>query len=251
MSAGRGKGDAPQLGSAPLADVAPPLTDVLIVTEVRLYRDGLAHALSKSDGVRMRARGVPPAYALAALREEPPDVLLLDATAPNSLEVARTVATQSRRPKIVVLAVSERGDELVPYMEAGASGYVARDGSLEDLVAAVESVARGEMLCSPLVAATLSRRLAALAAATGGGPNEVSLTIREYEVLEQLDRGLSNKQIARALSIEVATVKNHIHNILDKLQVERRGEAAARFRSGQLRAAREEPVTPRGQPSRV
>jgi DNA-binding NarL/FixJ family response regulator len=92
-------------------------------------------------------------------------------------------------------------------------------------------VTRGEFLCSPGTAATLLRRVAALAAERHTADNGARLTPREQQVVRLIDEGLSNKEIARRLSIEVRTVKNHVHSILEKLQVRRRGEAAARMRA--------------------
>jgi DNA-binding NarL/FixJ family response regulator len=102
-----------------------------------------------------------------------------------------------------------------------------RDGSLDDLVAIVQSVARGETLCSPRVAAILFKQVAVLASERQSRILSVHLTTREREIVDLIDRGLSNKQISHQLSVEVRTVKTHVHNILEKLQVHRRGEAAA------------------------
>jgi DNA-binding NarL/FixJ family response regulator len=107
---------------------------------------------------------------------------------------------------------------------------VSREGSLEDLISALDSVSRGELLCPPRIAAGLRRRVAALAAARAPVGPRGHLTRREAEVAGLIDAGLSNKQIAQRLCIEVPTVKNHVHNILEKLQVHRRGEAAAMLR---------------------
>jgi DNA-binding NarL/FixJ family response regulator len=106
---------------------------------------------------------------------------------------------------------------------------VAREGSVHDLVDAVERAARGELQCSPQVAGTLIRRLAWRAAA-GATLIPSPLTARESEIVRLIDEGLSNKEIAVRLGIEVATVKNHVHNLLEKLRVRRRSEAAARLR---------------------
>lgn len=220
---------------------------VLIVTDVRLYRDGVAAALSTHPTLGVRATAASSAHTLAVTREEAPDLVLLDATIPGALDVARTIRSLPGPPKVLVLAVGEEEDELLPFIEAGAAGYVAREGSLDDLIAAVGSVQRGEMLCSPRVAATLGRRLASRVAADAPS-TRVTMTAREAQVLQLLERGLSNKEIAAALSIGVATVKNHIHSILDKLHVHRRGEAAARSRAGYLQApvARRVAVMPPG-----
>jgi len=107
---------------------------------------------------------------------------------------------------------------------------VPRAASVEDLVAALESVGRGELLCSAQTAAALLRRVAALAAGRSAPAQPLSnLTRREREIGGLLEAGLSNKDIAVQLGIEVATVKNHVHNVLEKLQVHRRGQAAARL----------------------
>ena len=119
---------------------------------------------------------------------------------------------------------------MVPLVEAGAAGYLTRDASLRDLFAALSSAVRDEVLCSPRIVASLARRLARLAEQHATRPTPASLTAREAEVVGLLDAGLSNKEIATRLCIELPTVKNHVHHILEKLHVNRRGEAAARLR---------------------
>ena len=147
-------------------------------------------------------------------------------------------ALRDARPDahVVALGVPEDESEVIACAEAGAAGLVTLEGSLDDLEAMLESVGRGETLCSPRVAAALLRRVAALAddhAASG----HARLTAREREIVQLVDRGLSNKEIARELQIELTTVKNHVHNILDKLHVRRRADAAARVRRGRVPAA--------------
>jgi two-component system nitrate/nitrite response regulator NarL len=119
---------------------------------------------------------------------------------------------------------------VIAVAEAGASAYVTPDGSMEDLACVVESVERGEVLCSPGMAAGLFRRVATLARDRQLDPIDEKLTARELDVLRLVEAGLSNKEIATALSIELPTVKNHVHRILEKLHVNRRSEAAARAR---------------------
>ena len=110
------------------------------------------------------------------------------------------------------------------------AGYVGRGDSLEDLVAAVESAARGELHCSPKIAGSLVRRVAILAAGRAVVSLQGRLTSREREIARFLEKGLSNKEIATALCIEVATVKNHVHNLLEKLNVHRRTHVAGAVR---------------------
>ena len=110
------------------------------------------------------------------------------------------------------------------------SGYVSREDSLDDLVAVVESVGRGELLCSPRVAASLLRRVASRAGTRWDSAPTHHLTAREAQIGQLIQEGLSNKEIASRLGIEVTTAKNHVHNLLEKLQVHRRAEAVARLR---------------------
>jgi DNA-binding NarL/FixJ family response regulator len=128
---------------------------------------------------------------------------------------------------VVALSAPESEREGVACAEAGVAGYVARDASIQDLVAAVTSAARGEVVCPPSIAASLMRELARRAAGLPAMGTGARLTPRERQVIELIDRGLSNKEIARTLHIALSTVKNHVHNILEKCQVGRRMEAVS------------------------
>jgi DNA-binding NarL/FixJ family response regulator len=108
-------------------------------------------------------------------------------------------------------------------VEAGVSGYVPRTGSIEDLVAAIRSAVRGEARCPPVITSALMRRVATLANAGGAGHR---LTTRELEIAEHIALGMSNREIARRLGIELCTVKNHVHHMLEKLGVSRRADIA-------------------------
>ena len=114
--------------------------------------------------------------------------------------------------------------------EAGVAAFVTRDTSLDGLTATLECVAQGGARCSPRATAALLRRLASLADGRPPATRGAQLTPREREILTLIDQGRSNKQIARQLQIQLATVKNPVHSVLEKLQVERRGAAAAAMR---------------------
>jgi DNA-binding NarL/FixJ family response regulator len=160
---------------------------------------------------------------IAALR---PDVVVIDAG--SAAECARLLAEAAPDTRVVALAVTEADADVIPLVEAGVVGYLTTDQSLEELAEVIEGVARGESPCSPGLAAILVRRIGVLAAerrprvADGAG-----LTRRELEILGLIRGGLSNKEIASDLQIELATVKNHVHHILEKLNVRGRSEAAA------------------------
>ena len=203
---------------------------VAIVADTRLYREGLAQVLGRNTCVSVVAIAARRDEALASLPATQPDVILVDTAMPDSCGAVRSILEHVPHARVIALGVFEDDDGVLGCAEAGVSGYVPREASIDDLMTVIESVARGEAICSPRVAAGLLRRVAALAAGNRGGLLRAHLTSREREIVRLIDDGLSNKEIARSLGIEVATVKNHVHNILEKLQVHRRGEAAARWR---------------------
>lgn len=208
---------------------------VLLVSDVRLYREGLLLALAQRDAVRLlgAAHDAEAARGLVALHA--PDVALLDTGMRGALDLARTLRAQAPDTKLVAFAVADAGPDVVACAEAGVAGYVSRDASVDDVVASVHAVMRGELQCSPHVAASLFERIATLSSSRDV---EVpltpvvgdALTRREREIVRLIDAGMSNKEIGHRLQIGTATVKNHVHHILEKLHVRRRGEAAARLR---------------------
>jgi two-component system, NarL family, nitrate/nitrite response regulator NarL len=203
---------------------------LLVIVETRVYRDGLARLLGQDE--RFDVVGVVASLeeALARLKEVVADIILLDMPMPAGANAVRALLAAAPQVKVVAVGVSEAEGDVIAFAEAGASGYVPQEGSVEDHLAAIESVSRGETLCSPGIAAALFQRVAALAREHRLEPIDDRLTARELEVLRLLEGGSSNKEIARALSIELPTVKNHVHRILEKLNVHRRTEAAARAR---------------------
>lgn len=200
---------------------------VLIVDDTRIYREGLAQILEGGSGIDVVATAANQDEAVAAIHEREPDVVLFRVTTVESIPLLGAIAETEFGGRIVALGVAETEDEVLAFAEAGVAGYVPRDGSLDDLVATIHGVAQGEVHASPRIIASLLRRVAALAAKRPPRAPLAHLTPREREIVELIGQGLSNKEIARRLSIEIRTVKNHVHNILEKLQVHRRGEAAA------------------------
>jgi two-component system nitrate/nitrite response regulator NarL len=206
------------------------VTRVLILAEVGVHREALARSLGGNEHCDVVGVAAGPEEAVAAVDEVGAEVVLVDMPAPGGANAVRTLVAAAPEIKAVALGVTEAEGDVIAFAEAGAAGYVPREGSMDDLVAAVESVSRGECLLSPDIAAKLFRRVATLAREPRLEPIEARLTARELAVLRLIEEGLSNKEIANALSIELPTVKNHVHRILRKLGVRRRTEAAARAR---------------------
>lgn len=200
---------------------------ILIVDNTRIYREGLAQILEREPEIDVVATTANLEETLSCLDERGPEVLLFRMTESESIPLLNGIAKATPGVRIVALGVSETEDEIIACAEAGVAGYVPRDGSLHDLVATINGVARGEVRYSPRIVAPLLRRVATLAAERQPRNASAHLTPRQREIVQLIGTGLSNKEIARHLSIEVRTVKNHVHNILEKLQVHRRGEAAA------------------------
>jgi DNA-binding NarL/FixJ family response regulator len=131
---------------------------------------------------------------------------------------------------VVGFAVSGTADRLADYAEAGMAAFVPADARIDDLCDVLLGALRGEAACSPELTGALIRRVHQLAAEREGVPEVEALTDREHEIVALIDQGMSNKAIAAQLGIRVPTVKNHVHNLLSKLGVARRSEAAARVR---------------------
>lgn len=206
---------------------------IFIVADIRLYRDGLARCLAEKYDVVGTASDGREAVELAL--ELRPQLVLMDMAMLESASTVRAIVELDSPVRVVALAVPETEGHVLACAEAGVSGYVSREASLGDLLATIDRVANGEAVCSPRIVASLFRRVATLAAERPPDSPRTMLTAREVEIVDLIDEGLSNKEIAARLFIEVATVKNHVHNILEKLQVHRRSEAAARVRGPYLR----------------
>ncbi len=207
---------------------------VFLVSDVRLYLDGLSKSLSRHPTIEVVEAQDSVVGLLERLAAVAPDIVLLDTGVEGALPTVRAIEQRLPDLKVVALGVSEEPEAIVEVAEAGAAGYVLRRATLDELVATIHSTARGELRCSPTVAAALFHRVAALASSGPSVGGEVRLTRRELEVLDFVSAGASNKEVAASLSIELATVKNHVHNILEKLHVRSRADAVAILRTHQL-----------------
>lgn len=207
------------------SSVRSPRTGVYIVADVRLYREGLAGSLSTCPRLNVVGTCANRTDAREHIPRLRPDVVLVDVATRESLELIGDLRGEAPGCKVLAFAVEEIADDIIECAEAGAAGFVTADASIDDLVTAIEGIAHAQLVCSPRIVAQLFGRISA--------PRErwsletKSLTGREREVLECIRQGKSNKEIAQKLNIAEPTVKNHVHNLLDKLDVTTRAQAAA------------------------
>lgn len=205
---------------------------LLVASDICLLRDGLGEILPARGDYVIAGTANSAAEALQSIERICPDIVLLDITMPDAFEVARELHRWEDSPAVVAFALDATDEEVIRCAESGVAAFVARDGGLDALVHTLDGVARGEAEVSPRVTGLLMRHVADLAAIRldDDAAADPDLTVREREIMELLEEGKSNKEIARRLGIRLSTVKNHVHNILDKLHVSRRGEAVARVR---------------------
>jgi DNA-binding NarL/FixJ family response regulator len=207
---------------------------VVVVSEVRILREGLAEILERGPSVSVVGVSIDLAEVVALRPVWRPHIVLLDAAYPAG--VAAVTQTHKVMPdlRIVVFAVREIEEDIIAWAEAGAIGYVPNTAALADLVHLVTNIHDGEQICSGRVAGGLLRRIAVTA--SFGNSRSTScpapaLTARERQAAELIAIGLSDKEIARRLKIGVGTTKSHVHNLLGKLNVQRRGQVVTRLRA--------------------
>ncbi len=206
---------------------------LLLVNESRLIGNMISAALEDEPDLRVVASVTSADEALRAVQEQTIDVALVSTRLPEqgALKLTGAITQLAPSTKVLALGLTEEKRHVLRYVEAGATGYILRDHSLEDLVQIVRAAQDGKVFVSPQIAAAMIERLANLARMFSDIENNVTdtadLTARELEVLELIGNGFTNQQIAEQLVIELGTVKNHVHSILEKLNVRTRGEAAA------------------------
>lgn len=204
---------------------------ILVADDHRLFRDGVRALLASLEGLEVVAEAATGDEALALALELRPDVVLMDVQMPglNGIEATRRLRAAAPEVGVVVVTMYEDDELVFAALRAGARGYVLKGAGQEQLVRAIEAVARGEALYHPRIAERMlqffqvARRDLPLAAFP-------DLTEREREVLDLIARGGDNAAIARRLGISGKTVRNHVSSILSKLQVADRTQAALKAR---------------------
>lgn len=203
---------------------------VLMVGRHRLFRECLAASLETRERVRVVAQVGELAEAERWMEGEgAAEIVLVDLSRPEDVPMDRLARLARNRngSRVVVLGLAEEEHDFMRCVEAGASGYVLQSSSLDDLEEALERVMAGEVFCSPRVTYSMFSRLGELAREKRRRERveALELTPREMEVLGLIADGLSNREIAERIHLSIYTVKNHVHNILDKLDVAGRDEA--------------------------
>ncbi len=220
----------------PSAERSPiePSVRVMVLADVRLYREGLANLVGSHDKLILVGAGPVDGSVTEHVASCRPDIVLLDAVAACSTTLVRDLQRVAPQIRVIAYGVQDEEQQGLRCAETGVAAFVMgeADGHILNL-------ARGEFQCSPRVAAMLVRRVSALAQGIDSEPPHDRLTPRERSIVALINEGLSNKDIANRLGIELSTVKNHVHHILEKMHALRRAQAAANFRRSQLSAPSE------------
>ena len=201
---------------------------VLIVDDHDLFRSGLRNLL-EDEGVQIVGEAAAGQEALTIVRELAPDVVVMDLNMPGmgGVEATRHISTIAPLTRVLMLTISDQDNDVIDAILAGACGYLLKDSSIQELISGIRAASMGESLISPTIAAKVLQLLRA-----SSRQPEIETTIRaelsdrEIEVLKLIANGKDNAMIAGELHISPKTVKNHISNILMKLQIENRIQAA-------------------------
>jgi DNA-binding NarL/FixJ family response regulator len=201
---------------------------VLLVDDHDLFRTGLRNLL-ETNGLAIAGEASTGGDAVKAVAELAPDVVVMDLNMPGmtGVEATRQIASAAPLTRVVVLTISDQEEDVLDAIVAGACGYLLKDASIQDLIRGIQAAAVGESLISPHIASKVLQRLRATTADSSGAATiRAELSDREIEVLKLIANGKDNAEIAGELVISPKTVKNHISNILMKLQIENRIQAA-------------------------
>jgi DNA-binding NarL/FixJ family response regulator len=205
---------------------------LLLVNEVQIISNVIMAALADAPEITVAGSAATVDEALAEIVKNDIDIVLISTRLPENgtLKLTHRLVKSDPEIKVLVLGLNEIKEQVLPYIEAGAAGYILKDDSVDQMIACIRSAYEDQAIISPHMAAVLMSRVVELARLLSelhpGGYTPVDLTARELEVLALLEHGLNNQEIADRLVIEVGTVKNHVHNILEKLEVNNRADAA-------------------------
>jgi DNA-binding NarL/FixJ family response regulator len=204
--------------------------NIIVLTPIRILAEGLDSCLSRRADISLLAMVADLGALRAALASASPDLVLIDVTQGTDLDEVRAIAACHPDVALVALGLCEQRQDVIRCGLAGFVGYVARDASIDALCEAMLDVTTGRLKCSAEISGSLLRALFQRESRQPAPLGDEALTKREAEVLQLIGRGLSNKEIARELSLSTATIKHHVHGVLGKLKVARRAQAMRRVR---------------------
>ena len=206
---------------------------ILLVNDIQLISNVIAASLEDEPDITIVDCVSSAEDALRSIQEQEIDVALVSTRLPNqgALEFTKNIANFSPSTKVLALGLSEDKNQVLRFIEAGASGFVLKDNSVNELIENIRAAKDKKAFVSPEIASAIMNRLTELTQLLldcgNSFPDEADLTPRELEILELIGRRMTNQQIAGELVIEVGTVKNHVHSILNKLDVGSRSDASA------------------------
>ena len=221
------------------------MINIIVASDIKILCEGLSQLMAQQLDLSIVTMTENPESTLAGLSKFDPDILLLDMTMPRSGELIKQIHNLDFKTKVVALTVSYQESEIMQYAEAGVTCYIPREASITELVKAVRDAVKGEYYCPPKIIECVLKKIknaghsAKIGSITNGYHRNLTtdkqlecdqlakLTSREQQIASLVTKGLSNKKIAQNLCIELSTVKNHIHNILVKLNVKNRSQAIA------------------------
>jgi DNA-binding NarL/FixJ family response regulator len=206
---------------------------LVVISAVRFLRESLGEVLGRDGALSVLGLAATLDEAISCCRDMRADLVLFDAAFPDGVVAVSRLRAAAPAIRVVALAVIETEEAVIRWAEAGAAGYVPSTAALSDLVSLLLGIAEGRQHCSDAIAAALLRRIAGAQVSRPLVPIP-TLTLREREVMRLVSAGLSNKDIARKLNIGVATTKSHVHNLLSKLNIQRRGQAAGWMRDNAI-----------------
>ncbi|WP_209723202.1 response regulator transcription factor [Marmoricola sp. OAE513] len=200
---------------------------VVVVDDQELFRRGLTMLLGVEADIEVVGEAGDGVTAVDLVVETMPDIVLLDVRMPkrSGLEACMQIKAQAPSARIIMLTVSDEEGDLYEAVKNGASGYLLKDSSIDEVAQAIRVVAEGQSLISPSMAAKLIDEFKEISRTDREVGTVPRLTERELEVLRLVATGLNNREVAKQLFISENTVKNHVRNILDKLQLHSRMEA--------------------------
>jgi two-component system, NarL family, nitrate/nitrite response regulator NarL len=195
---------------------------ILVVSATRFLRESLAEILCRNGHTGTESATLAAALDIQVFHH--PTLILLDSALLGGPLSATRIATRFPAARLIVFGIAETEDDVLAWVEAGVAGYVPNTASIANLLDLISGIARGEQACPSRIAGSLLRRLAANGRYRTSPARTEALTHREREILHLVGAGLSNKDIARRLSISLGTTKSHVHNLLGKLSLRRRTE---------------------------